>query len=342
MQFGKINSKRIGSLMLATVIAGGSSSLFSGCQEHKPNSYIYEQSKSVGRQVIHFENEQDLYDSIVSIRNKLYNFISNPDWQMQVVVTMSDDAEAALKVIIVNTIELFDEFISSWENNDSEECTKKAQEIMKAYLDESDSPKYLSFNYFYKFISERSFPKGFTDVPKEVKMDEPFATFHAGKDTKIYYLGRKDTLIHNRIKISWDYIGDIDFILPFYKNITVNLTNTLLYVVSEDGITLGVIKKDDLNAIIQNYLLRIKELNQMDPYLTTIYQISDAKWGFFVDDEFVKEVPSIYYVDLSHINYIYESIENKKGSPFKIRMMLSDLSKLELLENQNNNTLRKS
>lgn len=336
MNLGFINNnifrKRFNSLVLATVIASSSATCFSGCQNQDTNNYVSQHSESVGRQVIHFENEQKLYESILSIRNDLENFISNPYWQQQVVVIMSDKEEAELKEKIENTIKLFDEFIIAWEDNNSLQCTNKAKEIMQAYLDESNSPKYVSFKYLYEFIAKKSFPKGFTDIPREVKKDEPFQTYYAGKDTKIYYLGQDNTLIHAPVKISLDYIGDIDYILPFYRTIIINLTNTLLYVISEDERTIGVIKKDNLNEIIDNYLSRLNTLYQMDPDITTIYQKNDIEWDFFVDGQYVKPVPNVYYIDLGYISTIYDSIKNKKGSPFKIRIMLNELRKAEVLQ----------
>lgn len=321
-KIGKLNIedyilKRGISFVLSFTIIGSVIS-FSGCSNQNEDS-----STIVDSVKIMFDKDQDLYNKIVSVRNDLKNFIDDPYWQQQVVVSMSDLEEDDLKNKILNTLELFNDFISSWNNGDNDKCSESAEKIVSSYLEDNDS-KYVSFSYFYKFLASKEFPKNYDTVPTEVKDDEPFTTYNVG-NKKIFYVGnvRNNSLIDGKKK-------NIEEIINFYGNIIENLTNTYLYILSEEENALGVLKKDELKETQDNLKSSILTYAGFDSEQYGIYMNNYGEWDVYNEyDIYETHVPHSCYDVLKKMNEIVSAFESKTGNPYEIKIIFDSINNIE-------------
>ena len=310
-------SKRVMSLVVATTMMGTVIN-FSGCSNQNEDS-----SAIVDSLKIDFNKDQNLYDKIVNVRNDVEIFIDDPFWQNQVVVLMSDSEENDLKNKILNTLELFDDFISSWDNGDDDKCSESAKKIVSSYLEDNDS-KYLSFSYFYKFLASKEFPENYDIVPTEVKDDEPFTTYNVG-NKKIFYVGniRNNSLIDGKKK-------NIEEIINFYGNIIENLTNTYLYILSEDKNALGVLKKDELKKTQDNLKSSILTYAGFDSEQYGIYMNNYGEWDIYNEyDIYETHVPYGCDSILKKMNEIVSAFENKSGNPYEVKIMIDGINRVE-------------
>ena len=306
--------KRGISLALAATMIGSVIS-FSGCSnQNEDESTVTDLVRIV------FDKDQELYNKIVSIRNDLKSFIGNKYWQQQVVIPMTDPEEEDLKNKILNTLELFNDFINSWDNEDSNECTKALQQIISAYFDSSESPKYVSFDWFYKFYASKAFPKGYDTSLKESK-DGTFQTYNSGNNI-IFYLGnsRYNSLVYEKSKITLNSVGNYDKIMYFYDNIIENLTNTYLYVLNVDGNALGLIKKDELGQLKEDLKKSIVNYSGFDSNEYGAYMNDYGEWDIYdSNDIYITHVPELCCKDLNKMNQIENTFEIKIGDPFEIK-----------------------
>ena len=313
INFKALSKRAMSLIMVATMM--GSIVSFSGCSNNNE-----EESTATEIVRIVFEKDQELYNKIVSIRDDLNSFIGNDAWQHQVVFPMTDPEEEDLKNKILNTIELFNNFIESWDNEDSNTCTKAMQQIISAYSDSSESPKYVSFDWFYKFYASKAFPKGY-DTPLKESQDGTFQTYNSGNNI-IFYLGncRYNSLVYEKSKISLNSVGNYDKIMYFYDNIIENLTNTYLYVLNVSGNGLGLIKKDELSQIKKDLKRSIVKYSGFDSDEYGAYMNNYGEWDIYnSNDIYITHVPEGCCEDLNKMNVVIDTFEIKIGDPFEMK-----------------------
>lgn len=328
----KLSLKKGMTLCLSAII---STTLLSSCNNSNSTTTKSNQSleSSMSKQKIESSSDDsipfsvfdrpELYNMAIDTRDTLLEFTKKGKPSTQIVVPLTDEEAVILDQQVENTIDLFNDFIDAWDNNNSKKCDMLINDFVAGYREYEERLDIISFKGLYELLLGKVLPDGYNGVPIQRTEQEGddyylYVARRTENDNQITYLGQvvDNTLVqYSNFAFAQTPGVWASKLFPFYKNIPDELTHSYKYIYdSSDDNILGVYREDEMNELINYKLSEIKESAGMDPSETFILQDENGVWSYY-DSNYVliDTLNNKEYNDLRDILKVQTAILSGEG-----------------------------